>query len=201
MPGDIKGILTMRADTLLVTGIHREELKFGDHVAALLHPDTIDVMRIPKGIPQARTATDDRFYFNTQHREIYLQLRQQTKGRYRLLIDLHCGIDETGHCADIFCHDRRFLACLAAQPAIAEPAASVRLIKIVEPNTNTAVNSRDSIVDADAYTWIPREIWDDDHCTYVGLEVYLQQGNEGTEKDWRFAHNLIDNICTCTNDD
>ncbi len=188
----------MHVDTLLVTGIHREELKFGDHVAALFNADTIDVMRISQGIPQIRTTTDETFYSNTQHREIYLQLRQQIKGRYRLLIDLHCGIDEAGHCADIFCHDRHFLACLATQPAIAEPAASVRLIKIVEPNTNTAVNSKDSIVDADAHTWIPREIWDDDRCTYIGLEVYLQQGNEGTEEDWQFARTLIENIQICT---
>ena len=193
--------MIMCADTLLVTGIHREELQFGDRVTKLLDTDVIDIMRIPQGIARARTGTEDTFYYGTRHREIYLQLRQQLRGRYRLLIDLHCGIDETGHCADIFCHDRHFLTCLALQSAIAKPPASVRLIKIVEPNSSTAVNSRDGIIAADAYTWIPREVWDDDRCTYVGLEVYLQHGNEGTEEDWRFAHTLIGSICTCTNDD
>jgi len=34
-------------------------------------------------------------------RKLYLQLYQQIKRRYQLLIDLHSGLDENGPCADI----------------------------------------------------------------------------------------------------
>ena len=191
----------MHTDTLLVTGIHREELTFGDHVAALFDTDTIDIMRIPQGIPQTRSGTRNPFYCDTQHREIYLQLRQQIKGRYRLLIDLHCGINESGRCADIFCHDKPFLACLSKQPAIAGAVPAVRLINIVESNAHTHENDRGEIAAADAYTRIPREVWSDDNCIYVGIEIYLPQDNDGTEEDWHFSRTLIDNIRVCTHDD
>ena len=190
--------LIMCADTLLVTGIHREELPFGDHVAALFDTDTIDIMRIPQGIPQARAGTRNPFYYDTQHREIYLQLCQQTKGRYRLLLDLHCGIDDTGKCADIFCHDQAFLDCLVQQRVTDSPAGSVRLIRIVETENTAQASGNNPVTNVHAHTWIPREVWNDKHCIYVGLEIYLRSGNEGNEEDWRFTRTLIENIRTCT---
>ena len=51
----------MANDTVLVTGIHREELGFGDHVAALVNRGRVDIMRIPKGIPRAKTDPGKRF--------------------------------------------------------------------------------------------------------------------------------------------
>ena len=189
--------MSAASDTLLVTGIHREELPFGDNVATLLKTDAIDIMRIPKGISNRHVGTDGGFYFSTQHREIYLQLRQQTKGRYRLLIDLHCGANDAGHCADIFCHDTAFLDCLAAQPEIAEAESGVRLIKIVASNQPFDPDSPDRNSVADAQTWIPSEVWRDAECTYVGLEVYLPDSAEGVEADWRFSRRLIEAIRAC----
>ena len=119
--------------SLLVIGVHKEELAFGDHIARLIDNSQIEIMRIPSGISNKQTGTDDSFYYETEHREIYLQLRQQTRGRYRLLIDLHCGSNDAGHCADIYCHDRAFLDRLAQMPDIARPEAPVRLIGIVAP--------------------------------------------------------------------
>ena len=43
---------------LIVTGIHREELAFGDRVSDLLGDLDIDVMRIPEGISHRKTGTD-----------------------------------------------------------------------------------------------------------------------------------------------
>jgi len=86
-------------DTLLVTGIHREELDFGDQVATLLDREKIELIRIPQGISHERKGNDP-FYYNICHREIYLQLRQQIKSDCRLLIDLHCGLNEVSRCAD-----------------------------------------------------------------------------------------------------
>lgn len=40
--------------TLLVTGIHREELRFGDRVAALVDPDQVEVLRIARALADKR---------------------------------------------------------------------------------------------------------------------------------------------------
>ena len=96
-------------DTLLVTGIHRDELGFGDRVATVLPRGAVEVIRIPQGIPQPRRGPGEQFYSRTEHREIYLQLHQQVRGRYRLMIDLHKGLDETGRGAEIFCNDEALL--------------------------------------------------------------------------------------------
>ena len=52
-------------ETLLVTGIHREELGFGDRVASLLDEGLIQVMRIPEGISHTQNGKDDQFYYDT----------------------------------------------------------------------------------------------------------------------------------------
>lgn len=187
----------MCADTLLVTGIHREELAFGDHVAARVTGADIDVMRIPHGVPQARTGTGDHFYSDTRHREIYLQLRQQVKGRYRLLIDLHCGLDESGTSADVFCHDEGLLECLAAHAHSAISNQTVRMIKIVDDGEPVVPERHQGIVAADARTWIPRRIWDDNRFLYVGLEIYLPDNGEGAPSDWEFALRLIELTRSC----
>ena len=183
------------ADAVLVTGIHREELSFGDHVAQLLHDDDIDVLRIPHGIPQKAPGTGAVFYITARHREIYLQLRQQVKGRYRLLIDLHCGSNDDGHCADVYCHDADLLACVGRQ-ADSEPAAArARLVSIVDDDG--ASGGMDVIHVSATHTWIPRKVWQDSRCTYVGLEIYLPDGEHGNEDDWRFARSLIRVIHSC----
>ena len=179
----------MNAETLLVVGIHREELHFGDHVAALVDPSQIAVLRIPTGIPQARTGNDDAFYSNTQHREIYLQLRQQVKGRYRLLIDLHCGLDQSGRSADVFCHQEQLLGFLG-EHLPRNDSHPVRLIKIVGQSGPVGPD-RNATVEAGARTWIPKKIWDDDNPLYVGLEIYLPAAGDGNASDWQFALRLI----------
>jgi len=187
----------MASRTLLVIGIHREELSFGDRVAALVDPQRIDVLRIPSGIPHARTGTDDHFYYNAQHREIYLQLRQQVKGRCRVLIDLHSGLDEGGHCADFFCHDQSFLQSLATAIRQEGKERLVRLVKIIGQEEPVLRQGKSGIVDADARTWIPRKIWDDSSHLYVGLEVYLRTDGDGERDDWTFAWQLIELIDSC----
>jgi hypothetical protein len=187
----------MGARTLLVTGVHREELGFGDRVAALLSNDRIDVLRIPKGITQRRTGTDDRFYATTQHREIYLQVRQQVRGRYELLIDLHSGIDDAGACADVFCRHEPFLACLAARIRGTGETQAIRLIRIAADDESIDPDRANTIADATARTWIPRVIWDQASPLYVGLEVYLARAGEGARDDWQFACRVIEAIRSC----
>lgn len=180
--------------TLLVTGIHREELGFGDRVAALVAPEKIDVLRIPRGISNSRTGTDDAFYYSTEHREIYLQLRQQVKGRYRLLIDLHSGLNDAGHCADVYCADEGFLQCLAART---RHNNAVRVIKIIAPGRAESQTVIGSNADKGARTWIPRKLWDGSDCLYVGLEVYLTHEGDGEKADWLFTRDMINQIQDC----
>ena len=187
----------MANDTVLVTGIHREELGFGDHVAALVNRGRVDIMRIPKGIPRAKTDPGKRFYSAAQHREIYLQVLQQVKGRYRLMIDLHRGLDEAGRCADVFCHDETFLQCLCPKLRELPNDGNVNLVRIIASNKRIARPDTASVADAQARTWIPPRIW---LCTwplYVGLEVYLTTDSDGQENDWAFAHLLIGTLLAC----
>jgi len=188
----------MAKDTLLVTGIHREELGFGDRVAALVDPACLDVMRIPSGIPRASTGPSRRFYSTAQHREIYLQLHQQVKGHYRLLIDLHRGLDEAGRSAEVFCHDEAFLSCLGARlEALSGDHDIVHLVRIVATGDRGVQQGGAGIADGAARTWIPPRIWQGRGPLYVGLEVYLPTDDDGYPDDWRFAHRLIDAMRAC----
>jgi hypothetical protein len=187
----------MANDTILVIGIHREELGFGDRVSAPVDPARVDVMRIPWGIPRAKKGQRERFYSRAQHREIYLQVHQQVKDRYRLMIDLHRGLDEKGRCADVFCHDETFLRCLGAQVQEFSGEYDVHLIRIVSPDDHGARSNGKSVADAEARTWIPSRIWLGGSPLYVGLEVYLTEDGDGKEEDWKFAHLLIDEIQAC----
>ncbi len=188
----------MTRPALLVTGIHREELAFGDRVSALLDREHIDLLRIPNGIPRARRSPGQRFYSNAQHREIYLQLRQQVRDHYRLMVDLHCGFDERGLCADLFCHDEDLLTCIGTRLSDLVAEHRVRLIRIVSDRGAGSANVGASVAEADARTWIPSKIWLDAQPLYVGLEIYLPTGGAGEPSDWAFACRLIEEIQDCT---
>ena len=161
----------MGNDALLVIGIHRAELAFGDRVATRLDRDRVDVLRIPHGIGQPKRGPGESFYSRTQHREIYLQLLQQVKGRYTTMIDLHAGLDEAGLSADVYCHDDAFLAKLAARLRSSALAYRVRLVRIVSAEgrdagaatgstaESAAESAADSAAEAVADTWIPSKVW------------------------------------------
>lgn len=100
------------ARTVLILGIHREELAFGEAVAAGLDPARIDLLRIPEGFSVARPTQDQAFYYRASHRELYGQILCQVRGRYDLVIDLHCGINEPARCADLFSADPALLRCV-----------------------------------------------------------------------------------------
>jgi hypothetical protein len=184
-------------ETLLVTGIHREELAFGDRVAALMDKERTQVLRIPEGISHSRTGTDDLFYYNTRHREIYLQLRQQVKGYYRLLIDLHTGLNDSGRCADIYCRDESILQCVAEGSRQAGIGDQLRTVKILADSESSDPPEDHQVIEVGARTSIPKQIWNNRAFIYVGLEVYLPEGGVGTEEDWRFACDLIESVRAC----
>ncbi|MEE4638904.1 MAG: hypothetical protein V2J42_09220 [Wenzhouxiangella sp.] len=161
------------AETVLVTGVHREELSFGDGVTRRCASNQIDVLRIPEGVPQRCRNVDQQFYHETRQRELYLQLHQQVKGRYRLLIDLHSGIDEDGPWADIYCRDAKLLERIGSRVDARKLTDRVRLVRIVDAHQPAILKRGQSAVDTQARTSIPAAIWAGGRPVYVGLEVYL----------------------------
>jgi len=184
-------------EVLLVIGIHREELAFGDQVADLIDQAKIDLMRIPQGISHARTGTDDGFYFETRHREIYLQLHQQVKKNYRLIIDLHCGRRSNGNYAELFSSDDSFIACL--NEAIKENGwhDEVRVIKIIAERPGPVYDVLNNKEQPKARTWIPERVWSDSNYRYIGLEIYLVDEASGSVSEMEFAAKLIETITQC----
>lgn len=164
------------ANALLVIGIHREELAFGRAVAAQVDRSRIDVLEIPEGLPGRNPRADEHFQHGKLHRELYLQLLPHMR-RYRMMIDLHTGLDESGPCADLYTRDPARLA-----PALREPAA--RLIQIGAEGGQFPHGK----------TVIPPEVWQARDCLYVGLEIYLAKVGAGETAEQRFAHDLVETL-------
>jgi hypothetical protein len=187
------------ADAVLVIGVHRAELSFGEAVADGLDRPELAVFRIPEGIRRARTAPGAEVRSRAEHREIYLQLAQQIGRGPRLLLDLHAGLDETRRAADLFCHDPGALRALDARLRAAGRRSEVRLLRIVEGRgAGGAADGADG-TDGTARTWIPKAVWGAPRPLYVGLEVYLAGEGAGGPTDWGFARALIGAIAAAGN--
>lgn len=173
--------------TLLVIGIHREELAFGQSVAAMLNRTRIDVLSIPDGLSGQHPLPDERFRYEMLHRALYLQLIPHVRGRYSLLIDLHTGLDEEGPCADIYtCTPEQLkppLAGLMSPEAVS--SGTPRLVRL----GHTQASGR--ATGADGVTIIPPDIRQADDFLYAGIEIYLPQPGPGTADDWLYAAEII----------
>lgn len=165
--------------TLLVVGIHREELSFGTAVAARLDRARIDVLAIAEGVSGRRPRADERFRYDTVHRALYLQLLAHIRPGHRMVIDLHTGIDSGAPCADLFSRDVPALAARLA-PAPGLPRQP-RFISLGGPAAGTS-----------AETAIPREIWDSRRFLYVGLEIYLPAPGAERAEDLDYARRLVE---------
>jgi hypothetical protein len=197
------------AETILVIGIHREELTFGKRVAELSEGSRIDVLHIGQGLSSKKPVFDDLFYYTTRHREIYLQLHQQLKKKYGTVIDLHTGINESGRCADVFCKHINLLDCLETtlkkrSDIPCRLPGTIQLVRIVADSTETnqpSMNIRKEDAKQEKYavcrTVIPQTVWASKDFVYVGLEIYLPRPGMGSRKDWLFTANIIDCIYKC----
>lgn len=164
---------------LLVIGIHREELAFGQAVAATLDRSCIDVLDIPEGLSGRHPRPDQRFHYDTLHRALYLQLLPYARERHRLLIDLHTGLDPQAPAADLYSRDPDRLARrLALAPTLNPPPRLYGLCQ--EPRQPRAA------------TVIPREIWDNPRFLYVGMETYLAAPGAGRPVEQAYARQLIE---------
>jgi hypothetical protein len=174
---DLK-VLPSSATTLLVIGIHREELAFGEAVAAGLDRGRFDVLKIPEGLSGRHPRADQRFHFDTLHRELYLQLLPHIQPRHTRVIDLHTGLDPQGPCADIYSRDTARLAENLAQVDDIQPAP--RLISLTPSDTTPS-----------AETVIPPEVWRNPRFLYVGVEIYLPEAGAGRQIDRKYACALL----------
>lgn len=194
---------------VLVIGIHREELAFGEKVADILKFSALDVIKIKHGLSSKKPIHDDLFYYTTRHSELYLQLCQQVKRKYNLLIDLHTGVNDTGRCADIFSKSISLLDGLqnTVQNITSKNSLQPRKIKLIQiiedaidldrpimekVRKNVSKNEYDV-----CHTVIPQAVWSNKYFMYAGVELYLQKPGEGKEEDWRFAAEIIMNIHKC----
>ena len=196
---------------ILVIGIHKEELAFGERVVELLDGSGIDVLRIEQGLSSKKPVFDDLFYYTTRHQEIYLQLRQQVKKRYDLLIDLHSGINESGACAEIFCKHVDLLDCLKTVSKKCSDihcplSGPIRLTRIIEDSGKIddpaeRNEEMDTKIREQEYpfclTVIPQAVWASQDFIYVGLEIYLPRPDAGTMEDWRFTAEIVGSILKC----
>lgn len=182
---------------LLVIGIHREELPFGEIVAADLDRGEIEVLAIPEGLPGRRPRPDQHFRYATLHRELYLQLLPHVTGRHRLMIDLHTGVDPEGPCADVYCRDEGMRACLTSALA-RRGGPPVRLVGLgPAQGSPTAVDPNAERLPY-AATVIPERVWNNEAFGYVGLEIYLAQPGRGQPDEWAFARDLIGLVAQCS---
>lgn len=186
---------------VLVIGAHREELAFGEQVAAGLTEEPLDIYRIPMGISGRHPRQDQAFRYRVCHQELYLQMRQQLKGRYRILIDLHAGQDVNAPAADLLCHDPSLLACLRRRLSEhgATPIAGqrVRLIPLVDaegPGFAAAASDPGRPV---GRALIPRRVWSMEEPLYVAVEVFLKEPGVGRPEDWALARELVGHILRC----
>ena len=196
---------------IIVIGIHQEELAFGERVAELLEKAGIDVLRIEQGLSSRKPVFDDLFYYTTRHQEIYLQLRQQIKKRYDLLIDLHSGINESGVCADVFSKHIDLLDCLKTvskkcsniRCPLPDPIRLTRIIEDSEKIDDPAEGNEEvgTKIQDQGYpfclTVIPQAVWASKDFIYVGLEIYLPRPGAGTMEDWRFTAEIVKSILKC----
>jgi hypothetical protein len=166
------------AATLLVIGIHREELAFGEAVAAGLDRSRFDVLRIPEGLSGHHPRPDQRFHFDTLHRALYLQLPPHIQARHKRVVDLHTGLDPHGPCADIYSRDTARLAESLAKEDGIQPVP--RLISLLPGDGVTS-----------AATVIPPEIWRNPRFLYVGVEIYLPETGAGRPIDQDYARVLL----------
>lgn len=173
---------------LLVIGVHRSELAFGDRIAARLG-DEVDLLRIDRGLSGAKPTPETLFRYNVRHAEMYRQVLQTIGRRDGLVIDLHTGINELTRCADVYCHDERFLShigtMLASVPAGGLSAAQVRPTRIVA-NGDVGGYTRPIV-----RTCLPEKMWRNRRFLYVGVEVYLVVPGAGDGADEDFAAALV----------
>ncbi len=175
---------------LLLIGVHKSELAFGDQVARLLG-DAVNVLRVDEGLADAKPTPDALFHWCVRHKEMYSQVLQRVGRRRGPMIDLHTGLNQAARCADVYCHNEQFLSFLRHALSL-QRESSVRVLPIV---TDTSAVTGDTTPVARAY--IPPAIWQSSRFLYIGVEVFLPVAGAGEPPDHAFAAQLVRLIIGC----
>lgn len=184
------------ARAVLVIGVHREELDFGDRVAESLDAGRIEILRIPRGLPARRPSQEEAFYYRTNHQELYLQMLPQIRGRYRLVIDLHCGINEPEPCADLFSADPELLDCVCSSCRSSGQAHGEEVRAVLLGEADPGTTSADTAM-LRAHTIIPEPIWNNPEFRYLGLEIFMPVIGADDPAARALAQNLIGSLIDC----
>ena len=168
--------MSERESVLLVIGVHREELAFGEQVAARLADRSdlpaLEVLRIPDGLSGRNPRDDERFRHAVAHGELYRQIRQ-IAGQRALVIDLHQGFDDAGPGADLYCGAAGLLIDLGARFA-GWRGRCIRLVNLTD---------RDPVPGAvPGRTVIPEDVWNSPNFGFVGVEIYLPAPRPGSRR-------------------
>ena len=181
-----------RPEVLVVIGAHRDELAFGEQATERLDTERFSVLRIPSGLSGDHPTPDQRGAFRRRHHALYLQLLDHVAPHHRLLIDLHSGLNQAGHCGDVLCADHRLLDCIAARAA--ELDGRVRCVRLVSDTSKVEPPEPPRLI---ARPEIPEAVWNPRDLTYVGIEVYLRAQGVGDPREQRFAESLLELVADC----
>lgn len=191
-----------RPPIVLLIGAHREELSFGEAVAAQLDRQRIGLLRIPVGISGQRPGPDGLERYRRRHAELYRQILEHVLPEQRILIDLHTGFDERLCSADVLCAEPAMLRCIERKRGEGETpqGGSVRAVRLIDAGRGT-VPSLVNGQPAEPWPWVrpdlPKAVWNGTEMLYVGVEVYLAEHSEGSAAEARFAAAVIGLVAAC----
>lgn len=173
---------------LLLVGVHREELSFGQAVASAVDPRQVSVLPILQGLSGRRPNPDEVHRYEMLHRALYLQVLPHVEGRHRLLIDLHTGQDSAGPTADLLCASP--VLCQRLEQRIEGHAGvSDRNVRVLPLGPSGRLPK--------TLTVIPRQIWNNPAFQYLGMEIYLPQNEVAVTESRQLALCLVHMACEC----
>lgn len=184
------------ADTLIVIGVHKEELAFGEHVAERLDHSQFELLHIANGLSAKRPTPEELEQYLANHTSLYKQIGAHIKPYHRLMIDLHCrrkaDVD-----ADIFCADRQILDRVQSH-CQTRGLVNLRSIQMISDRDAVSIAQDQSPERLYAKPELPECVWRAQDYCYVGLEIYIGQEGSGEQKDWLFTIKLLETIKEAT---
>ncbi|GEM_PF-1706660 len=200
----------VRAQTLLVVGVHREERAFGEAVAAQLPAADFDLLRIAHGLSGRRPDPDELAAYRRRHQALYAQILDYVTPDHRIVVDLHTGYDEAGPCADVLCGHVDVLRCIE-QEAVTTPAGTppavetLRAVLLVneQPAMSPTATTDGILASTAEQRWsclkpdIPQAVWRTGRHLYIGVEVYLPTAADDAGADAPFGAAVVSAAAHC----
>ncbi|WP_316858209.1 hypothetical protein [uncultured Cohaesibacter sp.] len=184
------------AETIVVIGVHKEELAFGDEVARHLDRTLFSPFRIASGLSARRPRTDQLEQYLTNHEQLYTQIADHMPAHCKLLIDLHCRLKAEAD-ADIFCASPDLLNRISESFHTRFPKSDARLRTIRMVSDADLCEWDDTHEDKHASGHLlskpelPEVVWRATRPAYVGLEIYLDHEGRGEQENWDLTLQIL----------